>query len=155
MTAPGPNGHGPGPVAWDEGREVVALILTISAAFIALAPIGFRIIDGQYDRAGFRSALNGAGPTSGLMVLGAAVLVASTPAADVTPRLRTFVFRVAVLVFVIGMFAILDILFSETAGGVRLFFTRFPTIMRFSGPAALCAATAAWLARRVVAFPAG
>ncbi len=153
MEPAGPNGNGPAPVPWDEAREVVSLILAICAGLMVLSPVAFRLIDGQSDRAALRSAVTGAGPTTGIVILGAAVLVATTPALDVTPRLRTFVFRVAVLVLVFAVVAILDTLFAESAGGVRRFFTRFPTILRFPGPAALLSGTAAWLARRVVPLP--
>ena len=111
---------------WDEAREVVALVATLAAAFMVIAPILGRLIDGQLDRNGFRSALTGAHPTAGLLLLGAAVLVATTPAADVTPALRSIVVRVSAAVCLVAIFAVLDVLFADAAGGVRHFFTRFP-----------------------------
>jgi len=155
MGSAGSDDLGPAPVPWDEAREVVALVVTLAAALIVAAPILGRLIDGQLDRNGVRSALTGATPTAGLLLLGAAVLVATTPAADVTPVLRSIVVRVSVAVFVVAIIAVFDILFADAAGGVRHFFTRFPTILRFSGPAALLSGAAAWVAHRVVPFPRG
>jgi len=154
----GPTGSddlGPAPVPWDEAREVVALVATLAAALIAIAPIVGRLIDGQLDRAGFGSALTGARPTAGLLLLGAAVLVATTPAVDVAPALRSIVVRVSAVVCLIATLAVLDRLFADAAGGLRHFFTRFPAILSYSGPAALLSGTAAWVARRVVPFPGG
>jgi hypothetical protein len=156
MHPAGSGDPGPVPVSWDEAREVIALVLSFCAASMALAPIAFRLIDGQWDRNGFRSALQGATtPATGLVVLAAAVVVATTPAADVTPRLRRIVNLVAVIVVVLCVIHILDLLFAESAGGVRRFFTRFPTILWRPGPAALMAGVASWTARRVVPFPGG
>ncbi|MEQ8843115.1 MAG: hypothetical protein RIB98_19230 [Acidimicrobiales bacterium] len=152
MSPAGPDDLGSGPVAWDEARELVALVLSLAALLVTVAPILGRVIDGQLDRAGLGSALTGATPTTGLFVLGAAVLVATTPAVDVTPRLRSTVVGVSTIVCLVALLAALDILFSDSSGGVRHFFTRFPTILRFSGPAALLSGTAAWVARRVVPF---
>ena len=153
MAPKGPDEIGPAAVPWDEARELVALVLAIAALFVAVSPILGRFIDGQLDRDGFRSALTGANPTAGLMTLGAALLVATTPAVDVTPRLRATVVMVSTLVFAIAVFAVLDILFDDATGGMRRFFSRFPTILRFSGSAALLSGTAAWVALRVVPFP--
>ena len=156
MAPPHPPDSAPGVVPWDEAREVVALVLTLCAALMVLAPIAFRLIDGQADRAGFRSALQGASaPVVGVVILGAAVLIATTPAADVTPRLRSMVTVVAWLVIAVSVMTIVDLLFAETAGGMRRFFTRFPTILWRSAPTALMAGVAAWTAWRVVPFPDG
>lgn len=131
-------------------------MLGVCAASMALAPLAFRVIDGQWDRNGFRSALQAATtPVTGLVILGAAVIVATTPAADVTPRLRGIVNLVAMTVVVLCVAHILDLLFAESAGGVRRFFTRFPTILWRPAPAGLMAGVAGWLARRVVPFPGG
>ena len=156
MHPAGPDDPGTAPVSWDEARELIAIVLGLCAASMALAPIAFRLIDGQLDRDGFRSALQGATtPSTGLVILGAAVIVATTPAADVTPRLRTLVNLVAVVVVVLCVAHILDLLFAESAGGVRRFFTRFPTILWRPAPAGLMAGLASWTARRVVPFPGG
>ena len=154
MEPGGPQRPGPLPVAWDEAREVVALVLTLCAALMAVAPIVFRIIDGQIDRAGFRSAMQGATfSVTGVAILGAAVLVATTPAVDVTPKLRRLVAWTAALIVVLCALHILDLLFAESAG-VRKFFLRFPTIASRPLPTGLMAGLAGWLARRVVPFPA-
>ena len=151
-----PDDLGPAPVSWDEAREIVALVLSLCAALMALAPVAFRLIDGQWDRNGLRSALQGATtPVTGLVVLGAALVVATTPAADVTPRLRWIVNLVAAVVVTLCVIHILDLLFDESAGGLRRFFTRFPTILWRPAPTALMAGLAGWMARRVVPFPSG
>ena len=156
MDPAGPDGPGPAPVSWDEAREVIALVLSFCAASMALAPVAFRLIDGQWDRNGFRSALQGATtPTTGVVILMAAMIVATTPAADVTPRLRRIVNLVAAIVVVLCVIHIIDLLFAESAGGVRRFFTRFPTILWRPAPAALMAGVAGWTARRVVPFSGG
>lgn len=156
MDSTGPDRRGPAPVSWDEARELIALVLAVCAASMALAPLAFRAIDGQLDRDGFRSALSGAtAPITGLVVLAAAIVVGTTPAADVPPRLRRLVAGVATIVAVLAVAAVLDLLFAETAGGVRRFFTRFATILWRPAPTALMAGVAAWTARRVVPFPGG
>gem|GEM_PF-1269676 len=155
MSRPGPNDRGLDLVPWDEAREVVVVVLTLCAASMVLAPILFGLVDGQYDRAGFASSLSGLRPLTGFVVLGAATLTATTPAADVVPRLRSAVAGVATLIMVIGVLSIFEILFSDSAGGVRRFSLRFPTILTFKGPATLMAGCAAWLARRVIPFPDG
>ena len=149
----GSNDRGPDLIPWDEAREIVTVVLTLAAASMTLAPILHRLIDGQYDRNGFVSAMAGVRPLTGALVLGAATLVATTPFADMVPKLRAAVAGVALLVTVIGIVSILEILFSESAGGVRHFFVRFPTILTFKGPATLMAVTAAWVAHRVIPFP--
>ena len=156
MHPAGPDDPGPAPVSWDEAREVIALVLGFCAAAMALSPLAFRLIDGQWDRDGFRSALQGATtPSTGLVVLGAAVIVATTPAADVTPRLRGFVNLVALVVVALCVIHILDLLFADSAGGVRRFFTRFATVLWRPAPAGLMAGMASWTALRVVPFPGG
>lgn len=153
MAAPGPRSGGPAPISWDEARELILIVLLVCATAMVLSPILARLIDGQLNRDGIGSAVTGAQPTTGLIVLAASILVATTPPEDLVPTLRRATFQVALLVAVIGLIAMLDVLFSPAAGGVRNFFARFPAILRFSGPATLMAGIAAWTARRVVAFP--
>ncbi|MEM7141820.1 MAG: hypothetical protein AAF548_12395 [Actinomycetota bacterium] len=156
MEPTGPPERGPAPVSWDEAREVVALVLTVCAASVAIGAVFFRLVDGQLDRDGVRSALQGAtSPSTGLIILGAGLIVATTPAQDVAPRLRQAVNVVAMLILVLAVLHIVDLLFAETAGGVRRFFTRFGTIAWRPLPTALIAGCAGWLARRVVPFPGG
>lgn len=141
-------------MSWDEAREVVTLLLVISAALVVLAPVIARLIDGQIDRDGLGSMTDGIGPSSGLLLLGAGVLVATTPPEDVVPALRRALVQVAAVAVVLGVIAILDLLFADAAGGVRRFFLRFPTMMRRPVPGTLLAGAALWLGRRVVPFPA-
>lgn len=154
MDSAGPPERGPAPVSWDEAREVVALGLSLCAALMTLAPIIIRLIDGQLDRWAWNGTLTSSTqPLVGIIILGAAVLVATTPAVDVAPGLRRAVNVVAGFVLLLALILIVDLLFGPTAGGVRNFFKRFPTIMRFPLPTALMAGLAGWLARRVVPFP--
>lgn len=154
MEPGGPHQQGPLPVAWDEAREVVALCLALCAALMAAAPIASRLIDGQLDRWAWNGTLISATtPSVGLVILGAAVLVATTPAVDVAPGTRRSVTIVSTAILVLAVVLIIDILFGPTAGGVREFFRRFPTILRSPLPTALMAGLAGWLARRVVPFP--
>jgi ABC-type Fe3+ transport system permease subunit len=140
-------------VTWDEAREVVTLLLLVSAALVLVAPILARLIDGQLDRAGWGAMTDGVQPTSGLMLLAAGVLVATTPPADVVPALRRTLVRVAFVAVLLGLVGIIDLLFAESTGGTRRFFLRFPQIMRFKLPGTLLAGAALWLGRRVVPFP--
>ncbi|GJM37260.1 MAG: hypothetical protein DHS20C19_06270 [Acidimicrobiales bacterium] len=156
MEPGGQGEHGPLPVAWDEAREVVALGLTLCAALMAAAPIVSRLIDGQLDRWAWNGTLiSSTTPSVGVVILGAAVLVATTPAVDVAPGTRRAVSIVSTVITVLAVVLILDILFGPTAGGVREFFRRFPTILRSPLPTALMAGMAGWLGRRVVPFPGG
>lgn len=149
----GPIDRSPNLIPWDEAREIVIVVLVLTATSMTLAPVLHRLLDGQYDRNGFVSAMGGVRPLTGALVLGAAILVATTPAVDMVPKLRSAVAGVALLIFAIGIIAIFEILFSGSAGGVRHFFVRFPTILTFKGPATLMAAAAAWVAHRVIPFP--
>lgn len=156
MDGAGAHERGPTPVAWDEAREVVALGLTLCAALMAVAPIVNRFIDGQLDRWAWNGTLaSSTQPVVAFAVLGAALLVATTPPADVAPATRRAVSLVSTFILALAVILILDILFGPTAGGVRAFFRRFPTALRFPAPTALMAAMAGWLARRVVPFPRG
>ena len=156
MEPGGPHDQGPLPVAWDEAREVVTLGLALCAALMAIAPIVARLLDGQFDRWAWNGTLQASTtPTVGIVTLGSAVLVATTPAVDIAPATRKAVTVASTVVLLLAVVLILDTLFGPTAGGVREFFRRFPVIARSSLPTALMAGMANWMARRVVPFPGG
>ncbi|MEO0493674.1 MAG: hypothetical protein AAF081_09680 [Actinomycetota bacterium] len=138
------------PVSWDEAREVLVVVLLACAVLRMLGPLaGF--ID---DRWGVFSddlaeLTRNASPTTGTMVLGAAVLVATTPRVDLVPSLRTATIVIAWLVVVQAGAAILLDLWRVSGTGVL---GRLEPIFGRSLPALLMAGAARWLAARVVPF---
>ena len=139
-------------VPWDEAREVLAVVLMLAALLHLSAPMiryagldsPFSLWDNLYGVLGNVSAL------PGLLVLGAAVTVCTTPASDMVPRLRNIVYASAVLIAGLGMLAIVNVLSVPTAGDSASF--RIALVAWRPGPAVVLSATAAWMARRVVVF---
>lgn len=141
------------PVAWDEARELLALVLLVAASMIVVAP-SIRYL-GAGRGFGFRDDLStylgNIGPTVGILLLASAVLVATTPAADLVPALRTAVLVVAATVTVLGVAAILlEITESLPADSARI---HIASIFTFRGPGTILSGTAAWMALRVRPFP--
>ncbi len=137
-------------VAWDEAREVLVVVLLTAALLHLVAPVL------RYAGLGRRysfwedlySALNNVNAFTGMLLLGAAVAVCTTPATDVVPRLRGAVYWTCVLVFVLGLVAIVNVLTVPTAGDAATL--RLAVLAWRPGPAVLLSGTAAWMARRVV-----
>ena len=78
------------PVSWDEAREALIVVLLVCARLRMLGPLsGF--IDERWGvfSDDLAELTRNASPTTGLMVIGAAVLVATTPQVDLVPSLRT------------------------------------------------------------------
>ena len=78
------------PVSWDEAREALIVVLLVCAVLRMLGPLsGF--IDERWGvfSDDLAELTRNASPTTGLMVIGAAVLVATTPQVDLVPSLRT------------------------------------------------------------------
>ena len=151
----GPDPSGPPPVAWDEARELVALVLLVSAAMIVVAPgVLFIGVGGRFgfwdDLADILANVN---PTVGLLLLGAAVLVCTTPPVDVVPLLRRAVLVVSAVVALLGIVVMLIELTSPSAVSDQAVWIRLQLVLRRSAPATLMAATASFLAHRVVPFP--
>ncbi|MEM8707289.1 MAG: hypothetical protein AAGE98_12580 [Actinomycetota bacterium] len=138
------------PVSWDEAREVVIVVLLVSAVLRLLGPLaGF--LD---DRWGVFSddlaeLTRNASPTTGMMVLGAAVLVVTTPRVDLVPALRTATIWVASFVLLESLVALILELTRVSGTGVL---GRLETMFSRSGPALLMSGAARWLATRVVPF---
>ena len=144
---------GPLPVSWDEAREVVVLVLVAAASIHLLSPVvGF--IDNRNRFPGswvddVAELTRNVGPTAGTLLLGAAVLVATTPPADVVPTLRRMVAVVALIAAVGGVIAVVVELTRASPAGVA---SRLQTVFGRGGPGTMLAITARWLALRVVPF---
>ncbi len=141
------------PVSWDEARELVVVALLAVAAMHLLSPV-LEVIDGG-SPGGFGDDLalitRNVTPTSGLLLIGAGVLIATTPSLDVVPALRVAVALFAGVVVAFGIVAITVALTRPSAAGVL---PRLETVMARSGPGTILAAMSSWLARRVIPFPA-
>lgn len=139
------------PISWDEAREVVIVVLAAAAALILLGPlVGF--FDGRYAWSlgdDVAEITRNAGPMTGLLILGAAVIVAVTPPADVVPSLRRTVAIVALLIAIFGVAALTVELTRASPVGVA---GRLQSVLARSGPGVMLAATARWLTLRVVPF---
>ena len=140
------------PISWDEAREVVIVVVTAAAAVLLLGPVvGF--FD---DRFAFSlgddvaELTRNAGPTTGMLILIAALIVAVTPSTDVVPALRR---AVAIVALVILGFAVASITVELTRPSGTGVAGRLQIVMSRGGPGAMLAATARWLVLRVVPFP--
>jgi len=140
------------PISWDEGRELLVVALLAAVVMYLLSPT-LDVID-RGSPGGFGDDLavitRNAAPTAGLMLIGAGVLMATTPPVDVVPALRTAVVIVAGLAVALGIVAITVALTRPSASGVL---PRLVTVTGRSGPGTILAAISSWLARRVVPFP--
>lgn len=145
-------------VAWDEARELLVVVLLAAAVMKLLGPVAAWLqVDGdRFDRGVLTSALTGVNGVTGLMLVGAAVLLCTTPVVDVVPGLRLSVVAVATVATVMGLTLIGLTLTTDSAdSGLDLVWDKLRTILSFSAPGTLLAGTAAWTARRVVPFPDG
>ncbi len=138
------------PVAWDEAREILAVVLLLSAVLHALAPIlRYGAIGGRQSWwEDLYGALTNINAFTALLLLGAAVTICTTPAADVVPRLRQGVYWVSTVVTVMGLVAIVNVLTIPTAPDSALL--RLSIVAWRPGPAVVLAGTAAWMSRRGV-----
>ena len=138
------------PVSWDEAREALIVVLLVCAVLRMLGPLlGF--IDERWGvfSDDLAELTRNASPTTGLMVIGAAVLVATTPRVDLVPSLRTATVAIAWIVILQAGAAILLDLWRVSGTGVL---GRLESIFGRSLPALLLAGTGRWLASRVVPF---
>ena len=138
-------------VAWDEAREVLVVVLLAAALLHLVAPII------RYAGIGHRSwwedlysALTNVNALTGILLLGAAVAVCTTPAADMVPRLRQLVYWASVTVTALGVLAVINVLSVPSAGDAAAL--RLAVVAWRPGPAVLLSGSAAWMARRVVLF---
>ena len=137
-------------VAWDEAREVLAVVLLAAALLHMVAPmIRYAGIDRRYSWwEDLYSALTNVNALTGILLLGASLAVCTTPAADMVPRLRQSVYWASVAVAVVGVVAVINVLSVPSAGDAAAL--RLAVVAWRPGPAVLLSACAAWMARRVV-----
>ncbi len=137
-------------VAWDEAREILVVALLAAALLHVVAPvIRYLGIDRRYPWwDDLHSALTNVNALTGVLLLGAAVVVCTTPAADMVPRLRQSVYWISLAVAALGVVAIINVLSVPSAGDAAAM--RLAVVAWRSGPAVLLSACAAWMARRVV-----
>ena len=142
--------HRPVAVAWDEAREVLVVVLLATALLHVVAPmIRYAGIDRRYPWwDDLHSALTNVNALTGLLLVGAAVAVCTTPAADMVPRLRQSVYWTSVAVGLLGVLAIINVLSVPSAGDATAM--RLAVVAWRPGPAVLLSGCAAWMARRVV-----
>jgi len=137
-------------VPWDEAREVLAVVLLTSAVLHLAAPmIRYAALYSQYSLwDDLYSVLSNVDALTGVLLLGAAVTVCTTPAADVVPRLRRIVQVVAAVIAVLAVTAIVNVLTVPTLGDSALL--RLSVIAWGGGPALVLSVTSWWMARRVL-----
>ena len=137
-------------VAWDEAREVLVVVLLATALLHVAAPmIRYAGIDRRYPWwDDLHSALTNVNALTGLLLVGAAVAVCTTPADDMVPRLRQSVYWASVAVALLGVLAIVNVLSVPSAGDATAM--RLAVVAWRPGPAVLLSGCAAWMARRVV-----
>ena len=140
----------PLPVAWDEAREVLVVVLLVAALLHLAAPmLRYAGLGRRYSWwEDLYSALNNVNAFTGMLLLAAAVAVCTTPAADVVPRLRLAVYWTSAAVVLLGLVAIVNVLTVSTAGDAATL--RLAVLAWRPGPAVLLSGAAAWMARRVV-----
>jgi len=139
------------PVSWDEGREIVIVVLMMATVLFVISPfMGWLALrfPGSFTEH-VATITRNVSTTSGLFVLAAGVLLATTPPTDVVPALRRVVIGVATVVVVLGVVAIVVELTRASGAG---FSGRLQTIFGRSGPGVLLAGTGRWLAARVIPF---
>ena len=137
-------------MAWDEAREVLVVVLLATALLHVVAPmIRYAGIDRRYPWwDDLHSALTNVNTLTGLLLVGAAVAVCTTPADDMVPRLRQSVYWASVAVALLGVLAIINVLSVPSAGDATAM--RLAVVAWRPGPAVLLSGCAAWMARRVV-----
>ena len=144
-------------MVWDEAREVLVVVLLAAATMNVAAPIvRWPTNDDMWDQLVVLSALSNVSVSAGLLLLGAAGVIATTPGVDVVPRLRRITTQASAVVTVLGVVAIALTLTADTAvTGVDDVLQKLGSVMSRSGPGTLLAGAAAWTARQVVPFPGG
>jgi hypothetical protein len=139
------------PISWDEAREVVVVVLLAASVLRVLSPfLG-------YLDAGVGGALaddiaevtRNADVFTGMLLLGAGCLVATTPQVDVVPALRRTGVLIATAIAVMAGWALVIELTRASGSGML---GRLQSVFARSGPGLILAATSAWLSRRVIPF---
>ncbi len=135
---------------------MLVLVLLAAAVMVVLAPmVSWLGADGdRFDRFAISAALTGIRAVSGLALVGAAVLICTTPAVDVVPGLRRAVAWIGTACAVLGAIRIgLILTDAPTVEGTDAIWDKLRLIFSFSGPGMMLAWVSAWMARRVVPFP--
>ena len=109
-------------VPWDEAREILSVVLLVAVALHTAAPMirfigqerSYPLWDGLY------GVLANVDAVTGVLLLGAAVAVCTTPAADVVPRLRKVAYTAALIVVALGVLSIINVLSVASAGDTAL-----------------------------------
>ena len=137
-------------MAWDEAREVLVVVLLAAALLHLVAPmIRYAGLGRRYSWwEDLYSALSNVNALTGVLLLGAAVAVCTTPVADMVPRLRLAVYWVSAVVVALGAVAVINVLTVPSAGDAAAL--RLAVVAWRPGPAVLLSGSAAWMARRVV-----
>jgi hypothetical protein len=154
MTGPSDDG-GAGeselPVSWDEAREVVVVVLLTAALLRVLSPLLGYLDSGVGGPLAddIAEITRNADIFTGVLLLGAGCLIATTPPVDVVPALRRAGVLVATVVAVMAGWALVVELTRASGSGML---GRLQSVFGRSGPGLLLATTSAWLARRVVPF---
>ncbi len=139
------------PISWDEAREVVVVVLLTSAVLRVLSPL-LGYLDSGVGGAladDIAEVTRNADIFTGVLLLGAGCLIATTPPVDIVPALRRAGVLVATLVAVMAGWALVVELTRASGSGVL---GRLQSVFGRSGPGLLLATTSAWLARRVIPF---
>ncbi len=139
------------PVSWDEAREVVVVVLLTAAVLRVLSPLLGYLDSGRGGALSddIAELTRNADVFTGVLLLGAGCLIATTPAVDVVPALRRTCVWIATTVAVMAGWALIIELTRASGSGVL---GRLQSVFGRSGPSLLLAATSAWLGRRVIPF---
>ena len=86
---------------------------------------------------------------TGILLLGAGCLIATTPSVDVVPALRRAGVLISTAIAVLAGWALVIELTRVSGSGML---GRLQSVFARSGPGLILAATSSWLARRVVPF---
>lgn len=139
------------PISWDEAREVVVVVLLAAAALRVVSPfLGYlesRVGGALADD--IAEVTRNADVFTGMLLLGAGCLIATTPVVDIVPALRRAGVLMATVVAVMAGWALVVELTRASGSGVL---GRLQSVFGRSGPGLILATTSAWLARRVVPF---
>jgi cytochrome bd-type quinol oxidase subunit 2 len=136
-------------VSWDEAREVLTVVLLTAALGYLTGPLvrQFAVDNGYEFWDDLRFVLGNIDVLSGMLLVGAALLVCTAPADATVPALRRAASLLAKAVTVLGIVAMINVLTVRSAADSV--FLRISLVMVASGPGTLLAGLAAWLIDRV------
>lgn len=137
------------PVSWEEAREVLTVVLLIAALGYVIGPLvrQFAIANRYQFWDDLRVVLGNIDVVSGMLLVGAALVVCTAPADATVPPLRRAAALLAKVFTVLGVVAMINVLTARNAADSV--FLRISLVMVASGPGTLLAGLAAWLVDRV------